>query len=235
VSGDAADAPTEGWQQRALDRTRPRARKRALERGAHFLATALELLEETGGVDFTVQTLVDRSGLSLRSFYQHFGGKDELLLALYEDLMVKLTARMRAEVMREDDPLDRIERFCTSFMDRSARSQSAGGRALSVYHLGLAVDRPADYREALQPQFTLLQELIQGGVDANVVRDDLSAAQVTDLLSSTLMAVAQIGMFGTATPGEDLSPQDVWAWCRSAVLPPSPDRRRLTPARRTRR
>lgn len=234
MTGEAADAPIEGWQQRALDRTRPRARKRALERGSHFLATALELLEETGGVDFTVQTLVDRSGLSLRSFYQHFGGKDELLLALYEDLMQHFIARLRAEVMKADGSLERIERFCTTFMDRSERSQSSGGRALSVYHLGLAVDRPADFRKALDPQFALLHELVQDGIDDGAVRDDLSAAQITNLLSSTLMAVAQVGMFGTATPGEDLSPQDVWAWCRNAVLAP-PDRKRLTPVRRTRR
>ena len=55
-------------------------------------------MQETGGIDFTVQDIVDRSGLSLRSFYKHFGGKDELLLALFEELLADFAADLRADV-----------------------------------------------------------------------------------------------------------------------------------------
>ena len=51
--------------------------------------------EGDAGKDFTVQEVVERSGQSLRSFYQYFGGKHELLLALFEE-SVRWTAEQPA-------------------------------------------------------------------------------------------------------------------------------------------
>ena len=84
-----ADDPTGdlSWQQRAVDRSLSSARARAVSRSGQILDAARSLMLETGGIDFTVQDIVDRSGLSLRSFYKHFAGKDELLLALIRTAM----------------------------------------------------------------------------------------------------------------------------------------------------
>ena len=49
--------------------------------------------------DFTVQEVVERSGQSLRSFYQYFAGKYELLLALFEE-SVRSTAEHLADGRR---------------------------------------------------------------------------------------------------------------------------------------
>ena len=61
------------------------ARTRAENRVQQFLDAAVELMDEDPDRDFTVQEVVDRSGQSLRSFYQYFDGKYELLLALFEE------------------------------------------------------------------------------------------------------------------------------------------------------
>ncbi|MDT5259895.1 MAG: hypothetical protein QOD10_4975, partial [Mycobacterium sp.] len=53
-------------------------------RADRFIKTAVAILSETGRTDFTVQEVVARSKTSLRAFYQHFSGKDELLLALFD-------------------------------------------------------------------------------------------------------------------------------------------------------
>ena len=45
------------------------------------MRSALAILGETGRTDFTVLEAVERSKTSLRSFYQHFTTKDELLLS----------------------------------------------------------------------------------------------------------------------------------------------------------
>ena len=49
-----------------------------------FLDAARELMND-GATEFTVQEVVERSGQSLRTFYQYFAGKYELLLALFEE------------------------------------------------------------------------------------------------------------------------------------------------------
>ena len=82
-------APSEepAWKQRAVERSTRAAKLRAEQRVQRFLDAAQAIITEKGSTDFTVQEVVDRSRQSLRSFYQHFDGKHELLLALFEDAL----------------------------------------------------------------------------------------------------------------------------------------------------
>src|ERR1700710_3136299 len=66
-------------------------------RSSRFMRSALSILGETGRTDFTVLEVVERSKTSLRSFYQHFSTKDELLLALVDRIMSESPLRWRAE------------------------------------------------------------------------------------------------------------------------------------------
>ena len=80
----------------------PRRRARADERGRP-------------GKDFTVQEVVERSGQSLRSFYQYFGGKHELLLALFEESVRSTAEHLEQKIAEEDDPLERLHRFVVEY------------------------------------------------------------------------------------------------------------------------
>ena len=85
----ATAAPT-SFRDVAVARVVDPARLRAERRVQRFLDAALELMSSTSGKDFTVQEVVERSGQSLRSFYQYFAGKYELLLALFEESVLSL-------------------------------------------------------------------------------------------------------------------------------------------------
>ena len=111
LSDPVGDASTT-WQERAIERRLGEARARAVARSTQFMATALELVQESGPGSFTLQALADRANLSLRTFYQHFAGKDELLLALYEDLTSKYTEAIRDEVEAADGPMGQLEAWC---------------------------------------------------------------------------------------------------------------------------
>ena len=79
--GDSSPA----WRQRAVTKSLRAARTRAEQRVERLLHAASDLMDEKGTTDFTIQEVVDRSGQSLRGFYQYFEGKDELLFALLEE------------------------------------------------------------------------------------------------------------------------------------------------------
>src|SRR3954465_3497865 len=66
-------------------------------RERRFMRSALAILGETGRTDFTVLEVVERSKTSLRSFYQHFSTKDELLLALIDKIMSESPRRWRED------------------------------------------------------------------------------------------------------------------------------------------
>ena len=52
-----------------------------------FLDAAFELIDEKGTTDFTIQEVIERSKQSLRAFYEYFDGKNELVLALFEETL----------------------------------------------------------------------------------------------------------------------------------------------------
>src|SRR5882757_3140818 len=94
----AKDVPAEDsggtWRDLAVARSLDPARERAEKRVQRFLDAALELMSSSPDKEFTVQEVVERSGQSLRSFYQYFAGKYELLLALFEDSIRSTTVQL---------------------------------------------------------------------------------------------------------------------------------------------
>jgi AcrR family transcriptional regulator len=220
------------WQQRTIERRLSTARARALARSSRFLATALELVEESGKADFTIQTLIDRSNLSLRAFYQHFAGKEELMLALYENVTSQFTENIRQEVAAADGPMEQLEAFCRGVLSRAESSEAVGGRVMTIYNLSLEIERPADFALVWEPHLRLLTKIITSCSRAGLVRRDLTPAQLTTLLNTTLTALAQIGVFHLGGKGSKLTEDQLWAWCKQAVTPPDTDSK-ATPARKT--
>src|SRR5437763_9607122 len=104
-----AGAVAASWRERAVERSLRNARAKALSRSDRFIQVAMELLSETGRTDFTVQELVERSRTSLRSFYQHFASKDELLLALFEEVIRISSDEWRRQVDEQDDCVAGLE------------------------------------------------------------------------------------------------------------------------------
>ena len=129
------DANVPAWRQRAVSRSLNAARSRAEQRVQRFLDAAFALIDEKGTTDFTIQEVIDRSKQSLRGFYQYFDGKDELLLALFEETVREATddlgARRRVEVRplrtppRVHDPPARVVRSRPRHRASAARTTAA--------------------------------------------------------------------------------------------------------------
>lgn len=214
------EMPT-SWQERTIERRLSAARARALARSSRFLAAALELVEESGRADFTIQTLIDRSNLSLRAFYQHFAGKEELLLALYENATSQFIEAIRHEVAAAEGPMEQLEAFCRGFLSRAESSEAIGGRVMTIYNLSLEIERPADFAKIWEPHQKLLTKILTACSRSGLIRRDMSPAQLTTLLNSTLIALAQIGVFHLGVKGAELTEDQLWAWCKQALVPPA--------------
>ncbi len=156
---------------RSVARVIDPARQRAEQRVQRFLDAALELLTASGG-EFTLQEVVERSGLSLRSFYQHFGGKHELLLALFEDSVRQTEGELRAHVDAVADPLERLHVLLVQYY-LSASGPRRDGRqspALSQFAQSLLVDHPREVSAAFAPVQVLFEEVLKAAGEAGAVR-----------------------------------------------------------------
>ena len=119
------------WRQRAVARSLTRRGSRAEQRIQRFLDAAFALMDEKGTTEFTIQEVIDRSKQSMRGFYQYFDGKDELLLALFEETVREATDDLRAVVETKSEPLERLHAFThpAARVVRPAGDAAQAGRA----------------------------------------------------------------------------------------------------------
>lgn len=205
------DEGLSGWQQRALDRSLVEAKRRALNKSNGFVAAAMELLVATGGLNFTVQDVVDRSKLSLRSFYQTFASKDDLLLALFEECVASAAEWQRGKMVKHDDAIEQIRVFLTSQWSNQLSPEVV--RALALYNLTLSATRPSDLAHALEPQLDVLHEAVERGVTTGQIRDDIDARRLSEILFHTANAAVNTTILQTGSE----SPDDVWAFCLGGI------------------
>ncbi|MGW2520612.1 TetR/AcrR family transcriptional regulator [Streptomyces sp. NPDC001617] len=202
--------PTEepAWKQRAVERSTQAAKRRAEQRVERFLDAAQAIMAEKGTTDFTVQEVVDRSKQSLRSFYQHFDGKHELLLALFEDAMSKSADELRAVAAEQPDPLDRIKVVIQDLFESSRPDPTGKQRPLFTdFAMRLLVSHPAEMRVANAPLLALFTELMQDLEDKLVLRQGFTAKRAAALTMQTVMFNAQSsGQEGT----HPLTAEEIW-------------------------
>jgi AcrR family transcriptional regulator len=200
-----------GWQKRALDRSLVEARRRALDKSNGFVHAAMGLLNETGNLNFTVQDVVDRSKLSLRSFYQTFASKDDLLLALFEEQIANTAAWQRDTMAKHDDPIEQIRVFVTNLW--AAKLSPDVVRALTLYTMTLSATRPEDFGRAMEPSLVVLEEAIARGIASGQVRDDIGSRRLAGILLHTGTAAVRGNVFHTGEEG----PEDMWAFCLGGI------------------
>jgi AcrR family transcriptional regulator len=201
------------WRDRAVERSLRGARAKAMSRSDRFIDAAMEILSETGRTDFTVQELIERSKTSLRSFYQHFSGKEELLLALFEEVISTTSGEWREEIEKVD-ALTALRLLLDRIYGQAAGPGGAGiNRALSVFHLHLAESRPADYARVLAPLRELILEQIEKGIAEKSIRADLDADTLATIVLQTLVGAAHMHALGAQPSGTPIDGDRLWDFC----------------------
>ena len=211
------DAREPAWRQRAVSRSLNAARSRAEQRVQRFLDAAFELIDEKGTTDFTIQEVIDRSKQSLRGFYQYFDGKDELLLALFEDSILESSADLRDVVSGVTDPLERLRVFTVRLHewceppDAPRKRGMHNRRPISEFSVQLAVAHPERVKAALEPISRQLLELIEGAaaVGAVHVPDPKRAAA---LVQQTVM-YSWFGNRLIQDPRMRITADETWTFC----------------------
>ena len=188
-------------------------------RATRFMKSALAILAETGRTDFTVLEVVERSKTSLRSFYQHFSTKDELLLALIDTIMTESTKHWRDETDGLDGPaalrrlIDRIT------APASSSKQDSINRGLTYYNDHLAETRPSEYARVLSPLHQLIQDILNRGIADGVFGKGLDVATSSALILQTVLGAMRLRSLGVELNGVPIDGDHIYDFCVRGLAP----------------
>ena len=213
LEADGLSGADSGWRNRALERSTRAARERASERVQQFLDAASSIIAEKGSTEFTVQEVVNRSKQSLRSFYQYFDGKHELLLTLFEEEMLVAVERISAS-SAEGDPLDRLERIVRDLYELCAPGRVSEQPLFSEFALRLLVDHPEEVAAAYLPLIRYITGIAEDAAEANLLRPGRPRRMAVIVLqTATFTAGRNVGA------RQPISGQEVWEFCLHAICP----------------
>ncbi len=225
--GAALNTPAR-WEQRSATRVLEVGRDQILERSRRIVEAAFTLLEQDGLDGLTIRAVLKKSALSRRAFYERFGGKDDLMLAVFEHT-IRLAARhYRDQVAHLADPLDRLELIVTSIVlgrsvDVQLQNPTTGrrGAAMSREHLRLAQSRPDDLQAALNPLLELIVQQLSEGMRVGSVRS-ADPWRLATLLYNLVSTTAHTELLAQETSVPDPArmaalARDLWEFCLRAI------------------
>jgi AcrR family transcriptional regulator len=189
-------------------------------RERRFMKSALAILGETGRTDFTVLEVVERSKTSLRSFYQHFSTKDELLLALIDKIMSESTKQWRTATTGLPSTKALrvlIDRICTP---AESSTQDRVNRGLTYYNDHLAETLPREYARVLSPVHELIKEIINRGIADGTFRTGVDVDATAALIMQSALGAMRLQVLGAELNGVPVNADHIYDFCVSGLVGP---------------
>jgi AcrR family transcriptional regulator len=187
-------------------------------RERRFMKSALAILGETGRTDFTVLEVVERSKTSLRSFYQHFSTKDELLLALIDKIMSESTRKWREDTTGLPSTKALrvlVDRICTP---AESTTQDRVNRGLTDYNDHLAESLPREYARVLSPLHELIKDIIGRGIAEGTFRTDIDIDATAALIMQSALGAMRLRVLGAELNGVPIDADHIYDFCVSGLV-----------------
>jgi TetR/AcrR family transcriptional regulator len=204
------------WAERAADRSPvvQRSRTRGVEQAKAIVAAARRLID-TKGPTFTTQELVKEAGIALQTFYRYFPGKDQLMLAVLEDMVEEGAESYRARARKISDPVARLRFYVHTVLD-SLEGTAKGASFVTSEHFRLQTLYPDDVSRATRPFRELVLEDIKKGCEAGELNtpDPVYAAWLMEQLVRSVYH--HYDCAGLDEPIQRIRDR-VWAFCLAAL------------------
>ena len=199
------------------------------DRTLMLVDAAYQLLEADGLEGLTIRAVLKRTGLARRAFYERFAGKDDLVLAVFEQTLREAARYFRGEAQAQGDPEEQLRGIVDGIVlglqsiqdNRGDVTSDKRSAALSREHLRLAEARPAELQAALSPLLDLIAEIVARGIEVGRFRPcdpAVQAALIYNLVSTTVHT--ELLTYENAQPDRQRREKlagEIWEFCRRAV------------------
>jgi AcrR family transcriptional regulator len=183
------------WQRRVVGRSLRTAAERSVDRGMNLIRAAAAVLLRSNGGDITVQEVADEAGQSLRTLYQYFESKDDLLLALFEEVMRTYAQLIEEAIDPLEDPLERLAGAMVAAVRMPEVSGSGVDRGFVRLRLKLSQAEPELVGRAQAAVSTLLSGLVRAAADSGriAVEDPEGATFMLLSLNAAYITAQTVG------------------------------------------
>jgi AcrR family transcriptional regulator len=193
-----------------------RTRAHNVDLDKEIVDAAQRLFHEHGDEGFTIQQLVEEAGVALQTFYRHFAGKDQLLLALLERSIAEFCAELRAATREIDDPVERMRVYVTRPLSLQRGGITPDSRAFTHEHFRLFQLYPNEVSHATGAFAQLVFESLE---DARGRALTASPHPRRDAWMITELVMTTFHHYSFADLGDDADAviDHLWHFCRTAI------------------
>ena len=142
-------------------------------RREELLAIAARLFAEKGFRNTTVRDIADAAGILSGSLYHHFDSKESMVDEILSTFQEELFGQYDAILAGDQDPLAKVEQAVLVSFDAIDKHRDEVAIYQNDAAYLLTFDRFAYLGERNQQSRAVWLALLQNGIDAGVLRDDL--------------------------------------------------------------
>jgi AcrR family transcriptional regulator len=193
VDDPLAEDSDADWQRRVVGRSLRTAAERSVDRGMNLIRAAAAVLARSNGADITVQEVADEAGQSLRTLYQYFESKNDLLLAVFEEAMRTYAQLIDEAIADLDDPLERLAGAMLAAVRMPELSGSALDRGLIRLRVKLSETQPELVGRAQSAVTSLLLGLVEAAAAADRITVVDPEGATFDLVGITSFCLRGLG------------------------------------------
>ncbi|MBY8862329.1 TetR/AcrR family transcriptional regulator [Nocardia sp. CA2R105] len=210
------EVSSQPWADRAAKQSQSvrRSRARSIAQAQTIVAAAERLLQVRGSA-FTTQELSKEAGIALQTFYRHFAGKDQLLLAVFENVIARRAAEAEAVARELPDPVARLRVYIGDTLMSLRDDDGPGPRAVTAEHWRLHQLFPDEMAKANQPFADLIERELREAATTGVLRPNDPATDAW-LATKLVMSVFHHYAFAPAPRGIDETAERTWSFCLAA-------------------
>lgn len=207
------------WTERAADRSPLMQQWRSRNvRQLQTMVEAAKRLIARKGSGFTTQELAREAGVAVQTFYRHFGGKDQLLLATIEDLHATGAAGYERAARDLPDPLARLRYYVSAVLtslDQTGPATSAA-QFITAEHWRLHQLFPDEMTLAAQPLVDLFARELRAAREQGLVAlPDID--QGANLMVMLVRAVYHQYAFARKDESAAELADRVWEFCLQGI------------------
>ena len=162
--------------------------EKAKETKKRISKIALELFNEKGFTNVTVDEIIEKAASSKGAFYNHFKSKHDIFAEKFKEIDDFYVEELFPKLENETVVVEKLKRFLS--MQMAYIENDLGWDVVrTIYEQELNPERESYFRNPERPLYHFLVELISGGIENGELRNDLTSKEMVIALIRAMRGI----------------------------------------------